>query len=171
MLFRSWYACAGVLLFAVTGLSPFGSGSWQAVFRRVYAGTPELGDLERVRPALARAFTAALAPELKDRLSIEDLLLVLDEIAEGGSGEAALTKALGTAAPQERDRGAAFGSAGSAPETPSGAYGYMSGPVRQHPGSGPGLPSSSASSAPTGSGLPASFAPEAETAVDRKSVV
>ena len=79
----------------MTGLSPFGSGPWQAVFRRVYAGTPELGDLERVRPALARAFTAALAPELKDRLSIEDLLLVLDEIAEGGSGEAALTKALG----------------------------------------------------------------------------
>ena len=57
-----WYACAGVLLFAVTGLSPFGSGPWQAVFRRVYAGTPELGDLEEVRPALARAFTAALAP-------------------------------------------------------------------------------------------------------------
>ena len=94
-----WYACAGVLLFAVTGLSPFGSGPWQAVFRRVYAGNPELGDLERVRPALARAFTAALAPELKDRLSIENLLLVLDEIAEGGSGEAALTKALGPAAP------------------------------------------------------------------------
>ena len=94
-----WYACAGVLLFAVTGLSPFGSGPWQAVFRRVYAGTPELGDLEEVRPALARAFTAALAPELKDRLPVEDLLLVLDEIAEGGSGEAALTKALGPAAP------------------------------------------------------------------------
>ena len=71
-----WYACAGVLLFAVTGLSPFGSGPWQAVFRRVYAGTPELGDLERTCPALARAFTAALAPELKDRLSVEDLLLV-----------------------------------------------------------------------------------------------
>ncbi|WP_250707846.1 serine/threonine-protein kinase, partial [Actinomyces sp. 217892] len=41
-----WYACAGVLLFAVTGRAPFGSGPWQAVFRRVYAGTPELGDLE-----------------------------------------------------------------------------------------------------------------------------
>ena len=166
-----WYACAGVLLFAVTGLSPFGSGPWQAVFRRVYAGTPELGDLEEVRPALARAFTAALAPELKDRLSIEDLLLVLDEIAEGGSGEAALTKALGPAAPQERDRGAAFGSAGSAPETSSGAYGYMSGPVRQHPGPGPGLPSSSsASSASTGSGLPASFAPGAGTGAGGGSV-
>ena len=168
-----WYACAGVLLFAVTGLSPFGSGPWQAVFRRVYAGTPELGDLEEVRPALARAFTAALAPELKDRLSVEDLLLVLDEIAEGGSGEAALTKALGPAAPQERDRGAAFGSAGSAPETPSGAYGYMSGPVRQHPGPGPGMPSSSASSASsasTGSGLPVSFAPGAGTGASGGSV-
>ena len=168
-----WYACAGVLLFAVTGLSPFGSGPWQAVFRRVYAGTPELGDLERTCPALARAFTAALAPELKDRLSVEDLLLVLDEIAEGGSGEAALTKALGPAAPQERDRGAAFGSAGSAPETPSGAYGYMSGPVRQHPGPGPGMPSSSASSASsasTGSGLPVSFAPGAGTGASGGSV-
>ena len=34
-----WYACAGVLLFAVTGHAPFGSGPWQTVFRRVYAGT------------------------------------------------------------------------------------------------------------------------------------
>ena len=108
-------------------------------------------------------------------LGTENLLLVLDEIAEGGSGEAALTKALGTAAPQERDRGAAFGSAGSAgsaPETPSGAYGYMSGPVRQHPGPGPGLPSSSssASSASTGSGLPVSFAPGAGTGAGGGSV-
>jgi len=54
-----WYACAGVLLFTVTGLAPFGSGAWQVVFRRVYAGTPELGDLERTCPALARAFTHA----------------------------------------------------------------------------------------------------------------
>ena len=50
-----WYACAGVLLFTVTGLAPFGSGAWQVVFRRVYAGTPELGDLEEQSPALARA--------------------------------------------------------------------------------------------------------------------
>ncbi|MGK2349568.1 serine/threonine-protein kinase [Actinomyces sp. W5033] len=89
-----WYACAGVLLFAVTGHAPFGSGPWQTVFRRVYAGTPELGSLEADSPALAHAFTAALAPEAHERLGVEDLLAVLDEVAEGGSGETALASAL-----------------------------------------------------------------------------
>ena len=84
-----WYACAGVLLFTVTGLAPFGSGAWQVVFRRVYAGTPELGNLEEENPALARAFTAALAPEAENRLGPDGLLEVLDEIAEGGTGQEA----------------------------------------------------------------------------------
>ncbi len=96
-----WYACAGVLLFAVTGRAPFGSGPWQAVFRRVYAGTPELGNLEGDSPALARAFAAALAPTSKDRLPIEDLLAVIDEIADGGTGEKALAHALGESLAQE----------------------------------------------------------------------
>jgi len=68
-----------VLLFTVTGLAPFGSGAWQVVFRRVYGGTPELGTLEQESPALARAFTAALAPEAKDRLGRDGLLEVLDD--------------------------------------------------------------------------------------------
>ncbi len=90
-----WYACAGVLLFTVTGLAPFGSGAWQVVFRRVYAGTPELGDLEQENPALARAFTAALAPEVENRLGPDGLLEVLDEIAEGGTGQEAVDRLLG----------------------------------------------------------------------------
>lgn len=90
-----WYACAGVLLFTVTGLAPFGSGAWQVVFRRVYAGTPELGNLEEECPALARAFTAALAPEAENRLSPDGLLEVLDEIAEGGTGQEAVDRLLG----------------------------------------------------------------------------
>ncbi len=90
-----WYACAGVLLFTVTGLAPFGSGAWQVVFRRVYAGTPELGNLEEEYPALARAFTAALAPEAENRLSPDGLLEVLDEIAEGGTGQEAVDRLLG----------------------------------------------------------------------------
>ena len=90
-----WYACAGVLLFTVTGLAPFGSGAWQVVFRRVYAGTPELGNLEEENPALARAFTAALAPEAENRLSPDGLLEVLDEIAEGGTGQEAVDRLLG----------------------------------------------------------------------------
>ena len=89
-----WYACAGVLLFAVTGRAPFGSGPWQAVFRRVYAGSPELGSLEEDCSALARAFAAALAPRVADRLAIEDLLRVLDEIADGGTGQEAIDEAL-----------------------------------------------------------------------------
>ena len=91
-----WYACAGVLLFTVTGLAPFGSGAWQVVFRRVYAGTPELGNLEEENPALARAFTAALAPEAENRLNPDGLLEVLDEIAEGGTGQEAVDRLLGT---------------------------------------------------------------------------
>ena len=90
-----WYACAGVLLFTVTGLAPFGSGAWQVVFRRVYAGTPELGNLEEENPALARAFTAALAPEAENRLNPDGLLEVLDEIAEGGTGQEAVDRLLG----------------------------------------------------------------------------
>ena len=90
-----WYACAGVLLFTVTGLAPFGSGAWQVVFRRVYAGTPELGNLEEECPALARAFTAALAPEAENRLTPDGLLEVLDEIAEGGTGQEAVDRLLG----------------------------------------------------------------------------
>ena len=90
-----WYACAGVLLFTVTGLAPFGSGAWQVVFRRVYGGTPELGNLEEECPALARAFTAALAPEAENRLSPDGLLEVLDEIAEGGTGQEAVDRLLG----------------------------------------------------------------------------
>ena len=90
-----WYACAGVLLFTVTGLAPFGSGAWQVVFRRVYAGTPELGNLEEESPALARAFTAALAPEAENRLDPDGLLEVLDEIAEGGTGQEAVDRLLG----------------------------------------------------------------------------
>ncbi|WP_136191885.1 serine/threonine-protein kinase [Actinomyces procaprae] len=119
-----WYALAGVILFAITGRSPFGSGPWQAVFRRVYAGTPELGDLEEAQPALARAFTAALAPEAADRLPVPDLLRVLDEIADGGTGEVALAEVLGeedSAAQAEDGEGAAAAEA----YTSTGTYGSV----------------------------------------------
>lgn len=95
-----WYACAGVLLFAVTGRAPFGSGPWQVVFRRVYAGTPELGDLPEECPALARAFRAALEPRAADRLPIDGLLSVLDDIADGGDGSRALAAVLPGGAPE-----------------------------------------------------------------------
>ncbi|MBW3069207.1 protein kinase [Actinomyces sp. 594] len=110
-----WYACAGVILFAITGRSPFGAGPWQAVFRRVYAGTPELGDLEETHPALARAFKLALAPDVADRLSVPELLEVLDEIADGGTGENALSRAVPDTAVDESD-------------TTTGTYGAVAGP-------------------------------------------
>lgn len=81
-----WYACAGVLLFAVTVRPPFGSGPWQTVFHRVYEGRAEVGPLEEQWPALARAFEAALAPRSEDRLAMGDLLAVIDDVAEGGDG-------------------------------------------------------------------------------------
>ncbi|MBF0697767.1 serine/threonine-protein kinase, partial [Actinomyces bowdenii] len=171
-----WYACAGVLLFTVTGRAPFGSGPWQAVFRRVYAGTPELGTLEQDCPALARAFTAALAPQVEDRLAPDDLLAVLDEIAEGGDGQEAILQALGpqddSTATEESDpygepepapgygyAPASTGSAGtggaaatsgpapSASSASSGAYGYIGTPSATA-GTGES-PAASAASAPS----------------------
>lgn len=171
-----WYACAGVLLFTVTGRAPFGSGPWQAVFRRVYAGTPELGTLEQDCPALARAFTAALAPQVEDRLAPDDLLAVLDEIAEGGDGQEAILQALGPQddgptteesdpcgepepAPGYGYAPASTGSAGtggaaatsgpapSASSTSSGAYGYIGTP-NATAGTGES-PAASAASAPS----------------------
>lgn len=164
-----WYACAGVLLFAVTGRAPFGSGPWQAVFRRVYAGTPELGDLEEQCPALARAFTRALAPSQDSRLAMADLLNVLDEVADGGSGEVALSEALGEEDEAQRDTGT-FRGYGITSDTPgatptpasptSGAYGYIAtaSPVRSAETPGPSTPSAGASTGPQ-AGLPASVPP------------
>lgn len=136
-----WYACVGVLLFTITGRPPFGSGPWQTVFRRVYAGTPELGDLEQTQPALARAFTAALAPDPADRLPVPDLLRVLDEIADGGDGQIALAQVLpGTHA----DAAAAPGVTEA--DTSTGTYGAIYSPYSPvgsagSPGSG-GVPGS-----------------------------
>ncbi|WP_315501303.1 protein kinase [Actinomyces radicidentis] len=132
-----WYACAGVLLFAVTGRAPFGTGPWQAVFRRVYAGTPETAGLETECPALARAFTAALAPDLADRLGVPDLLTVLDDIAAGGDGTDVVDELLGPDPDDVDESGTAtgsytapygsYGSGASAPSAGSGAYGSSAG--------------------------------------------
>jgi len=127
-----WYACAGVLLFAVTGRAPFGSGPWQAVFRRVYAGTPELGALEEDCPALAQAFTAALATEADDRLSVEDLLRVLDDVADGGTGQEVVDELLGN------DGGAS--EADTATGTFAANYGIMASPQSAGTGPRPGAP-------------------------------
>lgn len=89
------YACVGVILFALTGQAPFGAGPWQTVFRRVYDGVPELGDMPEKWPALAVAFTQALHPRVERRMRVEDLLTVLDEVADGGTGEWAVKEILG----------------------------------------------------------------------------
>lgn len=89
------YACVGVILFTLTGQAPFGSGPWQTVFRRVYEGAPELGTLPETWPALAAAFTHALHPQVGKRMSVDDLLTVLDEVADGGTGEWAVKEILG----------------------------------------------------------------------------
>ncbi len=89
------YACVGVILFALTGAAPFGAGPWQTVFRRVYEGAPELGRLPEAWPALAVAFTQALHPQVSRRMSVDDLLTVLDEVADGGTGEWAVKEILG----------------------------------------------------------------------------
>ncbi|ARD41095.1 serine/threonine-protein kinase [Actinomyces gaoshouyii] len=162
-----WYACAGVLLFAVTGRAPFGSGPWQVVFRRVYAGTPELGDLPEECPALARAFRAALEPKAADRLSIDGLLSVLDEIADGGDGSRALAVVLPGA-----------GSAGPLPSSGAsdGAYGMptANGPSPtsvQRPGGSPTMaPAASGDGATPGSyGSGPALTPFEGAAVDARA--
>ncbi len=166
-----WYACAGVLLFTVTGLAPFGSGAWQVVFRRVYAGTPELGDLEQENPALARAFTAALAPEPEDRLGPDGLLEVLDEIAEGGTGQEAVDRLLGPEG--ESETGSDESESGRSISTLAPGYGAVSG-YGLSPSSSPSAGSAasvssaaygSSASAPSGAesgyGYSASSAPSA----------
>lgn len=127
------YACVGVILFALTGQAPFGAGPWQTVFRRVYDGTPELGDLPEKWPALAVAFTQALHPQLERRMRVEDLLTVLDEVADGGTGEWAVKEILGPDAlgvdEEDTDTGSfpVIGYAGASstgsPETAAPAYG------------------------------------------------
>ncbi|WP_415504562.1 serine/threonine-protein kinase, partial [Actinomyces slackii] len=143
-----WYACAGVLLFTVTGQAPFGSGAWQVVFRRVYAGTPELGSLPEECPALARAFTAALAPDAKDRISPDELVAVLDEIAEGGTGQEALDKVLGPE--EELDEGSA-------------GYGIVSGSDQASSASSPVSTAAASYGYVAGSGRPAASAPQPQT--------
>ncbi len=112
-----WYACAGVLLFAVTGRPPFGSGPWQTVFHRVYEGRAEVGPLEERWPALARAFKAALAPRGEDRLGTGDLLAVIDDVAEGGDGWVAPPAVLPVA---EGDAEVSYGIMPEAAQDPGG---------------------------------------------------
>ena len=155
-----WYACAGVLLFTVTGLAPFGSGAWQVVFRRVYAGTPELGNLEEESPALARAFTAALAPEADNRLGPDGLLEVLDEIAEGGTGQEAVDRLLGPedeepeSSELERTTSTFVPGYGSTPGSPRDARSATSASPASY-----GSPVSAASGAEGGYGYSAPSAP------------
>ncbi len=69
-----WWALAAILAFAATGEHPFGTGSSPAVMNRVLTGKPTLPDLP---PALAMAFSQALAPRPVDRLSFFALLRIL----------------------------------------------------------------------------------------------
>ena len=155
-----WYACAGVLLFTVTGLAPFGSGAWQVVFRRVYAGTPELGNLEEECPALARAFTAALAPEAENRLSPDGLLGGRGEMAEGGPGREAAARPLGPedeepeSSELERTTSTFVPGYGSTPGSPRDARSATSASPASY-----GSPVSAASGAEGGYGYSAPSAP------------
>lgn len=74
-----WYAWAGVMLFALTGVPPFGRGGWQTVFQRVYAGQVELGDLPRTDPDLAGLLARALAPDPARRAGVGEVLSALEE--------------------------------------------------------------------------------------------
>lgn len=67
-----WWALAAVLLFAATGRSPFGTGTTDAVLRRVLDGHADVSGLDK---PIAQAFLAALAPH--NRIDTETLTEVL----------------------------------------------------------------------------------------------
>lgn len=83
-----WFAWAGVIVFALTGRPPFGTGSWQTVFHRVYEGAVELGDLSQKDPALADVLRRALASDPVRRARPEEVLAVLEARAAGLDGPA-----------------------------------------------------------------------------------
>lgn len=69
-----WWALAAVLAFAATGRAPFGKGNPQAIMRRVFEGVP---DIVGVQGPAAAAFVRALAPDIEDRIGIDELVAVL----------------------------------------------------------------------------------------------
>ena len=85
-----WWALAAVLAFAATGRAPFGKGNPQSIMRRMFEGVPDVVGLQG---PLASAFIRALAPEIEDRIDIDQLISVLrtgrfDEAASGPGGGA-----------------------------------------------------------------------------------
>ena len=69
-----WWALAAVLAFAATGRAPFGKGNPQAIMRRVFEGVP---DIVGIQGPVAAAFVRALAPDIEDRIGIDELVAVL----------------------------------------------------------------------------------------------
>ena len=69
-----WWALAAVLAFAATGRAPFGKGNPQAIMRRVFEGVP---DIVGIQGPAAAAFVRALAPDIEDRIGIDELVAVL----------------------------------------------------------------------------------------------
>ena len=69
-----WWALAAVLAFAATGRAPFGKGNPQAIMRRVFEGVP---DIVGIQGPVAAAFVRALAPDIEDRIGIDELVEVL----------------------------------------------------------------------------------------------
>ena len=87
-----WWALAAVLAFAANGSAPFQGSSSPAVIHSVLAGDIYLPELTG---SVARAFRSALAPDLSERISFEDLLAAVadpepDEVTDvegDGAGE------------------------------------------------------------------------------------
>lgn len=69
-----WWALAAVLAFAAMGRAPFGKGNPQAIMRRVFEGVP---DIVGIQGPAAAAFVRALAPDIEDRIGIDELVAVL----------------------------------------------------------------------------------------------
>lgn len=75
-----WWALAAVLAYAATGTAPFGEGNSHAISYRALTGSP---DLEGLSPELAAAFTRALSPDPAARISIGELIAVIEDPSRG----------------------------------------------------------------------------------------
>ncbi|WP_124054363.1 serine/threonine-protein kinase [Arcanobacterium ihumii] len=73
-----WWAMAAVLAYAATGRPPFGKGSAPVVMHRVLSLPPDLAGIDE---PLRLAFSAALDPDSNRRLSFDELLSVVRDLA------------------------------------------------------------------------------------------
>ena len=102
-----WWALTAVLAYAATGDHPFGLGAPAAIMRRVIDG---VADLEGLSPEWTAAFSCALSPNVRERISFDQLIRVL--AGESSAEEEAKTALLTSPGVMGAGAGLGVGSGG-----------------------------------------------------------